>query len=1005
MKKLYLQQLETRDLLAVLRLAAWNTLNNPNDAVEDADYSVVLEAIGNETVVGNTKRVDILALQETDLPGSGGDSAGRIENVLDLLYPSTDYASIVSSVDSGGDATGFVYDTSTVSLLSSEEIAPASLTHTILRGEFRPADTSGESDFFVYSVHLKSGTGGADATTRGAEAAILRNDADSLGEGAAILMVGDFNMQDSFEAAHTNLTASGAGQLRDVADAPGDWSQNIAFKSLHTQNPRNAMDDRFDLQFATGEFYDDVGIEYVAGSYRVFGNDGSHTFDDSIRTGSGASALVLDSLANASDHLPVIADYETIPSVPLVRIRDTGDSTKVVEGGDYDTYQVVLDTVPTQNVTVTVSPDSELTTNVNQLVFTPGNALTPQTIVIDAFDDLDGEGDHSGLISHAVASMDADYHGILTESVAVDIVDDDAPVIVINELDADTLGNDQLEFVELYDGGVGNVSLSGKTLVFFNGSSDTAYATFDLTGQSTDANGFLLLGNAAVPDVDVVFNDALLQNGADAVALYEGSFPVGASVTTANLLDAIVYDTNDGDDAGLLVLLEPGQPQINEDENGNKDFDSLSRVPDGGPTRRTDGYALQLPTPGALNAPPEAGVLILQSGTRVDISEAGTTDSYQLALDTIPTESVFITVDPDDQSDLGSGPGVAIVLTFTPADALIPQIVSVTAIDDDDLEGDHASVITHTATSLDTTYDGLLIGTVVASVLDDEVAIPPSIVISEIMYNPDSEETEPGIAEWIEIVNTGSSQVDIGGWRFDDEDAATWGAIPQGTLLDPNQVAVFFDEEFVDATTFRDAWLIPASVVVAGLPWGGLANSPDNTNEVLELLNEFGIQMDLVNYDDANPWPTDSPDGPSIYLTDLLADNNEGSNWARSSVNVGGGSQPIGGNFSSSDVGSPGTVPASADFDGDQDIDGMDFLLWQRGFGEVTAVKIDGDANNDQLVDDADLAVWSASYPTVAALEVAGLAELAAAYLAEMESQSKEEERARVFDDLVPSIV
>ena len=58
-------------------------------------------------------------------------------------------------------------------------------------------------------------------------------------------------------------------------------------------------------------------------------------------------------------------------------------------------------------------------------------------------------------------------------SIVVSIVDNDAPEIVINEIDSDQTGTDTLEFVELYDGGVGNVSLNGNTLVLFNGATDT----------------------------------------------------------------------------------------------------------------------------------------------------------------------------------------------------------------------------------------------------------------------------------------------------------------------------------------------------------------------------------------------------------------------------------------------------------------------------------------------------------------------------------------------------
>ena len=65
---------------------------------------------------------------------------------------------------------------------------------------------------------------------------------------------------------------------------------------------------------------------------------------------------------------------------------------------------------------------------------------------------------------------------------SVTILDDDAPVIVINEVDSDTPGTDTAEFVELYDGGVGNVSLNGMTLVFFNGNGDIAYRVITLDG-------------------------------------------------------------------------------------------------------------------------------------------------------------------------------------------------------------------------------------------------------------------------------------------------------------------------------------------------------------------------------------------------------------------------------------------------------------------------------------------------------------------------------------------
>jgi hypothetical protein len=58
-------------------------------------------------------------------------------------------------------------------------------------------------------------------------------------------------------------------------------------------------------------------------------------------------------------------------------------------------------------------------------------------------------------------------------------------------------------------------------------------------------------------------------------------------------------------------------------------------------------------------------------------------------------------------------------------------------------------------------------------------------------------------------------------------------------------------------------------------------------------------------------------------------------------------------------------VSANADFNGDGDVDGRDFLAWQRGHGILTeALPENGDANGDGAVDSADLACWSEQYGT-----------------------------------------
>ncbi len=64
------------------------------------------------------------------------------------------------------------------------------------------------------------------------------------------------------------------------------------------------------------------------------------------------------------------------------------------------------------------------------------------------------------------------------------------------------------------------------------------------------------------------------------------------------------------------------------------------------------------------------------------------------------------------------------------------------------------------------------------------------------------------------------------------------------------------------------------------------------------------------------------------------------------------------------DIGAFETQPQHADFDTDGDVDGFDFLAWQRGHGipAPNAVKADGDADGDTDVDADDLAAWENAF-------------------------------------------
>jgi len=203
--------------------------------------------------------------------------------------------------------------------------------------------------------------------------------------------------------------------------------------------------------------------------------------------------------------------------------------------------------------------------------------------------------------------------------------------LFINEVDSNQAGLDNAEFVELYDGGVGETSLDGHLLVFFNGNRDTAYLVLNLDGESTDEAGFFVVGNAGVRvRPDRIIPDNTIQNGPDAIALYdagEADYLPGEpfALSSSGLLAAVVYGNAAEPDAELLALLDPAQPQLDENANAAAEEHSLQRCPSDflGPLQ-TGGFGVALPTPGAPNSCPQAPA-------RVVINEV---DADQSALDT-----------------------------------------------------------------------------------------------------------------------------------------------------------------------------------------------------------------------------------------------------------------------------------------------------------------------------------------------------------------------------------
>ncbi|MEL7087301.1 MAG: hypothetical protein AAGL98_02485 [Planctomycetota bacterium] len=382
---------------AQLRVVTYNTNTfqpgTPNGVQRftQPEVDTVIRAIGEETVNGISRAPDILLFQEHQRPNT---TTQNLVDRLNAIYGSGFYArGFETGFTSGGSGTGTlsgreirptaIYRTDSVELISEDSfgfVSGSTQPRETLQYQFRPVGYGAEADFYVVNSHFKAGDSSSDLDRRFAEAVNLRDRADSFGAGANVIAVGDLNVDSSFEESFVRLYEEpgtfiandvftgevggarpfsttvdrtlGDGQLFDPIDEPGVWNNNFAFRDIHTQSPFNSgdsnspftgggIDDRFDFILTSGELLDDDGLAIIDGSYRAFGNNGS-TYNDAINDGntitingltSFTTDQVLDALAVASDHLPVVADFQ-LPAV-LAAAADAAPATLRV-GEDFD---------------------------------------------------------------------------------------------------------------------------------------------------------------------------------------------------------------------------------------------------------------------------------------------------------------------------------------------------------------------------------------------------------------------------------------------------------------------------------------------------------------------------------------------------------------------------------------------------------------------------------------------------------------------------------------------
>jgi hypothetical protein len=247
------------------------------------------------------------------------------------------------------------------------------------------------------------------------------------------------------------------------------------------------------------------------------------------------------------------------------------------------------------------------------------------------------------------------------------------------------------------------------------------------------------------------------------------------------------------------------------------------------------------------------------------INENGATATYRVALNRAPTDDVALALTtPDGQQliapPIGTSPalvyGASTTLTFTPANWMNFQTVTLRAIDDILVETPintgsgylHTGGVVQTATSADSAYNGAAAGTALATIVDNEV---PAVRIT-----PSGGSTllsEAGLTDSYDIVLSQAPSADVTVSITPDAqstvsapsvifNAGNWSTAQSITITAVNDVAT----ESTHNTVVTHGTAVSADANYSGVPVPSLTGSITDNDGAQLVVNQSGGTTSIV---------------------------------------------------------------------------------------------------------------------------------------------------------------
>ncbi len=267
------------------------------------------------------------------------------------------------------------------------------------------------------------------------------------------------------------------------------------------------------------------------------GGSGTFTFVNGLSPAPG-QAFLLVYHTNTSPKRVSLYGYN-----PTTVVSVAPNPVSLAEGGPSQQYAICLDHQPTSDVTISASPNTQLTVSPSTLVFTPANYYVPQFFTVTAVDDNVVEGNHTGTVTHSASSTDGSFNNAAIAPLTATIADNDAsPNLPPNAVDdAASTPEDQSVVVAVLandsdpDGdplavtavtqplhGTATIGAGGQQVTYvpaqnYNGGDSFTYTVDDGQGHSSQAT--VAVSVTPVNDAPVALDDAATTTAPGAVVV------------------------------------------------------------------------------------------------------------------------------------------------------------------------------------------------------------------------------------------------------------------------------------------------------------------------------------------------------------------------------------------------------------------------------------------------------------------------------------------------------